>query len=50
MTHHPKFASFTIAQKQAYGVIVDGGVIDLRVCQGKVEPGFPEKTNENKKS
>jgi hypothetical protein len=20
-----------------------------RVCQGKVEPGFPEKTNENKR-
>jgi hypothetical protein len=22
---------------------------DSRVCQGKVESGFPEKTNENKK-
>jgi hypothetical protein len=21
----------------------------LRVCQGKVDPGFPEKTNENKR-
>ncbi|AUC09119.1 hypothetical protein BLX90_02175 [Rhizobium sp. Y9] len=26
------------------------GSRDYRVCQGKVEPGFPWKTNENKLS
>lgn len=29
MTNHPRFASFTVAQKQAYGLILDDGVIDL---------------------
>ncbi|KAA3507790.1 2-hydroxyhepta-2,4-diene-1,7-dioate isomerase [Agrobacterium vitis] len=29
MTQHPKFASFTAGQRQAYGLIVDDGVIDL---------------------
>jgi 2-keto-4-pentenoate hydratase/2-oxohepta-3-ene-1,7-dioic acid hydratase in catechol pathway len=38
MTNHPKFASFTKGQDQAYGLIVDGGVIDLSARFGARYP------------
>ncbi|MVA26735.1 fumarylacetoacetate hydrolase family protein (plasmid) [Agrobacterium vitis] len=38
MTHHPKFASFTAGQRQAYGLIVDEGVIDLSARFGSRYP------------
>ncbi|MVA81490.1 2-hydroxyhepta-2,4-diene-1,7-dioate isomerase [Agrobacterium vitis] len=38
MTQHPKFASFTTGQRQAYGLIVDDGVIDLSARFGSRYP------------
>ncbi|BCH56806.1 fumarylacetoacetate hydrolase family protein [Agrobacterium vitis] len=38
MTQHPKFASFTAGQRQAYGLIVDDGVIDLSARFGSRYP------------
>ncbi|MCF1469518.1 fumarylacetoacetate hydrolase family protein [Agrobacterium vitis] len=38
MVHHPKFASFTTGQRQAYGLIVDDGVIDLSARFGSRYP------------
>jgi 2-keto-4-pentenoate hydratase/2-oxohepta-3-ene-1,7-dioic acid hydratase in catechol pathway len=38
MTNHPKFASFTKGQDQAYGLILDNGVIDLSVRFGTRYP------------
>ncbi|MVA56607.1 fumarylacetoacetate hydrolase family protein [Agrobacterium vitis] len=38
MTQHPKFASFTAGQRQAYGLIVDEGVIDLSARFGSRYP------------
>ncbi|MCM2451191.1 fumarylacetoacetate hydrolase family protein [Agrobacterium vitis] len=38
MPQHPKFASFTAGQRQAYGLIVDDGVIDLSARFGSRYP------------
>jgi 2-keto-4-pentenoate hydratase/2-oxohepta-3-ene-1,7-dioic acid hydratase in catechol pathway len=38
MTNHPKFASFTKGQDQAYGLILDNGVIDLSARFGARYP------------
>lgn len=38
MTQHPKFASFTTGQRQAYGLIVDDGVMDLSARFGSRYP------------
>jgi len=49
-THGTWAACLLIVIAHGPGVLsIDHWLKTIRVCQGKVEPGFPEKTNENKR-